>query len=53
MKVDDVWSEYITYSPWGLGLQNASYDQNNGMIKLSTDEVIVLNNKKLLVLNIP
>lgn len=46
VKVDDVWSEYITYSPWGLGLQNASYDQNNGMIKLSTDEVIVLNNKK-------
>lgn len=46
VKVDDVWSEYITYSPWGLGLQNASYDQNNGIIKLSTDEVMVLNNKK-------
>lgn len=46
LKVDDVWSDYITYSPWGLGLQNASHDQNNGIIKLSTDEVMVLNNKK-------
>ena len=43
--VDGVWSEYITYSPWGLGLQNASHDQNNGLIQLNTDEVIVLNNK--------
>lgn len=44
--VDGVWSEYITYSPWGLGLQNASHDQTNNLIKLSTDEVIVLNSKK-------
>ena len=46
LRVDGTWSDYITYSPWGLGLQNASYDQNNGMIKLSTDEVMVLNNKQ-------
>lgn len=43
--VDGVWSDYVTYSPWGLGLQNASHDQNNGIIQLSTDEVIVLNSK--------
>ncbi len=42
-QVDGVWSEYITYSKWGLGLQNVSYDQNNGIIKLSTDEVMVIN----------
>lgn len=45
-KVNGVWSEYITYSPWGLGLENASHDQSNSLIKLSTDEVIVLNGKK-------
>lgn len=44
--VDGVWSEYITYSPWGLGLKNASHDQTNSLIKLSTDEVLVLNGKK-------
>ncbi|MCM1259501.1 MAG: C39 family peptidase [Prevotella sp.] len=45
-RVDGVWSDYITYSPWGLGLQNQSHDQNNGIICLSTDEVKVLNGKK-------
>lgn len=45
-RVDGVWSDFITYSPWGLGLQNASYDQSNSLIKLSTDEVIILNSKK-------
>lgn len=45
-RVDGVWSDYITYSPWGLGLENQSHDQNNGIIRLSTDEVMVLNGKK-------
>ncbi len=47
VRVDGTFSEYITYCAggWGLGLKNASYDQNNGIIKLSTDEVMVLNNK--------
>lgn len=45
-RVDGMWSDYITYSPWGLGLQNQSHNQNNGVIRLSTDEVIVLNGKK-------
>lgn len=45
VKVDNAWSDYITYGEWGLGLQNASYDQTNSLIKLSTDEVKVLNSK--------
>ena len=44
-RVNGVWSNYITYGKWGLGLENASNDQNNGVIKLSTDEVMVLNSK--------
>lgn len=46
VRVNGVWSDYITYSPWGLGLQNASHDQSNSLMKLSTDEVKILNSKK-------
>lgn len=45
VRVDDAWSDYISYGKWGLGLQNALYDQSNDLIKLSVDEVMVLNNK--------
>lgn len=45
IKVDGVWSDFITYSPWGLGLKNASYDQTKNLIKLNDDEVMVLNGK--------
>lgn len=45
-RVNGVWSDYISYKEWGLGLQNACYDQTNSLIKLSTDEVMVLNSKK-------
>lgn len=45
--VGSAWSDYIYYSKegWGYGLQNASYDQTNSLVKLSDDEFIVLNNK--------
>ena len=46
VKVGSTWSDYITYGKWGLGLENASYDQTNSLIKLVTDEVKVLNNQK-------
>ena len=45
-KVDGVYSEYVTYGKWGLGLKNASYDQTKSTIKLVTDEVKVLNSKQ-------
>lgn len=47
VKVDNVWSEYISYCKggWGLGLKNSSVDQNVGIAKLSDDEVIINNNK--------
>lgn len=46
LKVDGVYSEYVTYGKWGLGLKNASYDQTKSTIKLVTDEVKVLNSKQ-------
>lgn len=45
VKVGDTWSNYISYYPWGFGLQNKCYDQNNGIISLKEDEVNVLNGK--------
>ena len=46
VRVGSVWSDYISYKEWGLGLQNACYDQSNSLIKLSTDEVMVQNGKR-------
>lgn len=46
VRVDGVWSPYISYKEWGLGLQNACYDQTNALIKLVTDEVMVQNGKR-------
>lgn len=45
VKVNDNWSEYISYYPWGLGLQNKCYNQSNNLIQLVTDEVKVLNSQ--------
>ena len=45
VRVNSTWSEYITYYQWGFGLENKCFDQNNGIIKLTDDEITVLNNK--------
>lgn len=39
VKVNNVWSDYITYHPWGFGLNNACYDQKKNLIRLDEDEV--------------
>lgn len=44
-RVNGKFSEYISYGEWGLGLQNKCVDQTNSLIKLSTDEIMVLNGK--------
>lgn len=46
VKVNGVWSDFISYQKWGLGLKNSMFDQTVSLIKLSTDEVVVLNNQK-------
>ena len=47
VRVNGSWSDYITYCSggWGLGLQNKCYDTSNSLVKLSTDEIKVLNSK--------
>ena len=46
-RVNGTWSSYISYCSggWGLGLQNSSTNTSNSHIKLSTDEIVVLNSK--------
>lgn len=46
-RVNGTWSSYISYCSggWGLGLQNSSTNTSNSYIKLSTDEIVVLNSK--------
>lgn len=46
-RVNGSWSKYITYCSggWGLGLQNKSSDQSDSLVKLSTDEFMILNSK--------
>lgn len=46
LKVDNTWSDYISYGEWGQGLINKCIAQSNSLIKLSDDEIIVINNKK-------
>lgn len=45
--VNGVWSDYLSYQPWGLGLQNKGKDQtsSNNVAKLD-DDIIVINNGK-------
>ncbi|MBQ8292837.1 MAG: C39 family peptidase [Bacilli bacterium] len=47
VRVDGKWSMYFSYGAWGLGLENKpmATNTNDGMVKISTDEIIVMNNK--------
>lgn len=47
VRVEGTWSSYLTYSQFGLGLNNAMIpNQAGGVAKMSQDELIVNNNKK-------
>ena len=45
VRVEGEWSDFVTYYPWGFGLENKCHNQKNDLIELSTDEVKVLYNK--------
>lgn len=45
LKVGNKFSEYITYGEWGLGNQNKCIGKTKDLIKLTEDEIFVLNNK--------
>ncbi len=47
IRVNGKWSRYFSYGAWGLGLQNKpmTTNTNDGIAKISTDEIIVQGGK--------
>lgn len=47
LRVNGTWSDYVSYGAWGFegSNGNASKTDSTGLIKISTDEVMVLNGK--------
>ncbi len=45
VKVNGTFSDYISYKPWGFGLNNGLKTQTNNLVKLVEDEMKILNNK--------
>jgi len=45
VRVNGVWSAYLSYGEWGLGLQNKCYSTktSDGLAKMSTDEIMINN----------
>ncbi len=46
VKVGNQWSDFVTYQPWGLGLENETIDHSNSLVEMATDEVKVLNGQE-------
>lgn len=46
VRVDGTWSKYLSYRPWGLGLNNSSVNDSDSIASISIDEVLVKNGKK-------
>ena len=48
VRVGDKWSSYLSYGIWGLGRQNKGNTtvSTEGLAKMSTDELIILNDQK-------
>ena len=46
VRVDGTWSSYLTYSSFGLGLENAMIpNQAGGVARMSQDEILINDNK--------
>lgn len=43
VKSNDKWSKYFTYGPWGQGLQNACYSQDDTYFRMREDEILANN----------
>ena len=44
--INGTWSKYFTYGEWGLGKDNYYYNQTDTNVKMSVDEIILLNGKQ-------
>ena len=47
VRVNGKWSMFFSYGAWGLGLENKpmATNTNDGMVKISTDEIIVMSGR--------
>lgn len=47
VRVNGKWSMFFSYGAWGLGLENKpmTSNTNDGMVKISTDEIIVMSGR--------
>lgn len=46
VMVNDRWSKYLSYKPWGFGKNNFSMNSGDQIAKISIDEIVILNDKK-------
>ena len=44
--INGTWSKFFTYGEWGLGKDNYYYNQTDTNVKMSVDEIILLNGKQ-------
>jgi len=44
VRVNGVWSSYLSYSAWGFGRQNAMLNQDGGVASMNADEIMIKNN---------
>lgn len=45
LRVEEKWSDYVSYGKWGFGLENEAHYQENSLIKLVEDEMKILDDK--------
>jgi len=45
VRIDGLWSDYLTYGVFGLGLQNGYADQDKTIVKMLDDEIKIQNDK--------
>ena len=46
VRVDGVWSKYLSYGPWGLGRENYYYNDEDELAEIYVDEIYIKNGKK-------
>ena len=45
VRVNNIWSPYLTYNEWGLGRQNSMNNQTNDISRMLEDEILITNNQ--------
>ena len=46
VRVDGIWSKYLSYGAWGLGRENYYYNDEDELAEIFVDEIYIKNGKK-------